>query len=153
MFLKLLEKLGRRRIVMDRVNDEPYLERYYLFLKDRKQFPFNIFLHKFLKSDPDDLHDHPWSYFTVILKGGYWEWQPVYSNGVKITEVAKWRGPGHFRLSSADSFHRIELDPGVECWTLFMPGPQQRDWGFATRKGWTQHEQYLNNRILNKGTQ
>lgn len=153
MFLKLLEKLGRRRIVMDRVNDEPYLERYYLFLKDRKQFPFNIFLHKFLKSDPDDLHDHPWPYFTVILKGGYWEWQPIYANGVKITEVAKWRGPGHFRYSPANSYHRIELDPGVECWTLFMPGPQQRDWGFATRKGWLQHEQYLNQRILNKGTQ
>ena len=69
MFLKLLEQLGRRHIVMDRVNNEPYLERYYLFLKDRKHFPFNVFLHKFLKSDPDDLHDHPWPYFTVILKG------------------------------------------------------------------------------------
>ncbi len=54
MLLKLLERLDRKRIVMDRVNDEPYLERYYLFLKDRKRFPFNVFLHKFLKSDPDD---------------------------------------------------------------------------------------------------
>ena len=50
LFLNLLERLGRKRIVMDRVNDEPYLERYYLFLKDRKWFPFNVFLHKFLKS-------------------------------------------------------------------------------------------------------
>jgi hypothetical protein len=56
---------------MDRQNDEPYLERYYLFLKDRKRFPFNVFLHKFLKSDPDDVHDHPWPYATIILKGGY----------------------------------------------------------------------------------
>ena len=50
MFLKLLEKLGRKRIVYDRVDNEPYLERYYLFLKDRTWFPFNVFLHKFLKS-------------------------------------------------------------------------------------------------------
>ena len=149
MFLKLLERLGRKRIVMDRVNNEPYLERYYLFLKDRKHFPFNVFLHKFLKSDPDDLHDHPWPYATVILKGGYWEWVPQFnSKGEKVGEIAKWRGPGHFRISSSKSFHRIELDPGIECWTLFMPGPQQRDWGFATRKGWVQHEQYLSHRVL-----
>ena len=32
-----------------------------IYFKDRKDFPFNIFLHKFLKSDPDDLHDHPWA--------------------------------------------------------------------------------------------
>lgn len=144
MFLKLLERLGRKRIVMDRVNNEPYLERYYLFLKDRKHFPFNVFLHKFLKSDPDDLHDHPWPYFTVILKGGYWEWVPEYdAAGRKIAEIAKWRAPGHFRLCNSKSLHRIELDPGIECWTLFMPGPQQRDWGFTTRKGWIQHEKYL----------
>ena len=145
--LNFLERHGRKRIVMDRVNDEPYLERYYLFLKDRQRFPFNVFLHKFLKSDPDDVHDHPWTYATVILKGGYWEWIPQFnSTGEKFNEVAKWRGPGHFRTCSANSYHRIELDPSVECWTLFMPGPQTRDWGFLTRQGWVQHEQYLDAR-------
>ena len=134
MILKLLERLGRRRIVMDRVNDEPYLERYYLFLKDRQRFPFNVFLHKFLKSDPDDLHDHPWPYATLILKGGYWETTP---------EGRFWRRPGHFRICTARSLHRIELDPSVECWTVFMPGPKQREWGFIKNGTWTQWEQYL----------
>lgn len=144
MFLKLLDKIGRKRIVMDRVNDEPYLERYYLFLKDRKRFPFNVFLHKFLKSDPDDLHDHPWPYATLILKGGYYEWVPQFnSKGEKIGEIGIWRSPGHFRISSAASYHRIELDPDVECWTLFMPGPQQKDWGFLSKGKWVQWEQYL----------
>ena len=54
MLLKLLDRLGRKRIVMDRVENEPYLERYYLFLRERNRFPFNVFLHKFLKSDPDE---------------------------------------------------------------------------------------------------
>lgn len=145
--LSFLERHGRRRIVMDRVNNEPYLERYYLFLKDRQRFPFNVFLHKFLKSDPDDVHDHPWPYATVILKGGYWEWIPQFdSTGEKCNEIAKWRSPGHFRVCSANSYHRIELDPTVECWTLFMPGPQTRDWGFLTQTGWVQHEQYLDAR-------
>jgi hypothetical protein len=147
MLLKLLDRLGRKRIVMDRVENEPYLERYYLFLRDRERFPFNIFLHKFLKSDPDDVHDHPWPYATVILKGGYWEWIPHFDTvGRKTGEYQVWRGPGHFRVSKANSFHRIELDPDITAWTLFMPGPKQRDWGFLVKNQWIQWEQYLKQR-------
>lgn len=147
MFLKLLDRLGRKRIVLDRVDNEPYLERYYLFLKDRERFPFNVFLHKFLKSDPDDVHDHPWPYATLILKGGYYEWLPQFDHqGRKIGELQVWRGPGHFRISRANSFHRIELDPGVTAWTLFMPGMKQRDWGFLVKNQWVQWEQYLKQR-------
>jgi hypothetical protein len=146
-FLNLLERMGRKRIVMDRESNEPYLERYYVFLKDRKIFPFNVFIHKFLKSDPDDVHDHPWPYATLILKGGYYEWLPQFDhNGCKIAEICVWRGPGHFRVCSANSFHRIELDPDVECWTMFMPGPQKREWGFLVNNNWIQHEKYLESR-------
>ena len=144
MLLNLLERMGRRRIVYDRVENEPYLERYYLFLRERERFPFNVFLHKFLKSDPDDVHDHPWPYFTVILKGGYYEWIPQFdSAGRKCGEIGHWRGPGHFRISSATSYHRIELDPDVTAWTLFCPGPKQRDWGFLVKNRWVQWQQYL----------
>ena len=147
MLLRLLERLGRKRIVMDRVENAPYLERYYLFLRERERFPFNVFLHKFLKSDPDDVHDHPWPYATLILKGGYWEWIPHFDTvGRKTGEYQVWRGPGHFRISKANSFHRIELDPDITAWTLFMPGPKQRDWGFLVRNKWVQWEQYLKQR-------
>jgi hypothetical protein len=147
MLLKLLDRLGRKRIVMDRVENEPYLERYYLFLRERNRFPFNVFLHKFLKSDPDDVHDHPWPYATLILKGGYWEWIPHFDTvGRKTGEYQVWRGPGHFRISKANSFHRIELDPDITAWTLFMPGPKQRDWGFLVKNKWIQWEQYLKQR-------
>ena len=146
-FLNLLERVGRKRIVMDRQSDEPYLERYYLFLKDRDRFPFNVFLHKFLKGDPDDVHDHPWPYATLILKGGYYEWLPQFdSKGNKIAEMCVWRGPGSFRVCRANSYHRIELDPSVTAWTLFMPGPKKRDWGFLVNNKWIQHEQYLKER-------
>jgi len=144
MLLNLLDKLGRRRIVMDRVNNEPYLERYYVFLKDRTWFPFNVFIHKFLKSDPDDVHDHPWPYATLILKGGYWEWIPQFNSlGQKVGEIATWRGAGHFRICKANSFHRIELDPNVTAWTLFMPGIKQREWGFLSKGRWIQWQKYL----------
>ena len=143
-FLNQLDRVGRKRIVLDRSSNEPYLERYYVFLKDREKFPFNIFIHKFLKSDPDDVHDHPWPYATLILKGGYWEWIPKFNDrGEKVSELAKWRGPGHFRTCKATSYHRIELDPDIECWTLFMPGPQKREWGFLKNNKWIHNEKYI----------
>lgn len=134
MFKKFMNWLGRHRVILDRTGNEPYLERYYLFLKDRQSFPFNVFLHKFLKSDPDDLHDHPWGYFTLILRGGYWETTP---------EGRFWRGPGHFRKSNSKSLHRIEIQPGVTAWTLFVPFSKERDWGFVKNNNWIQNEEYF----------
>ena len=136
--------MGRYRVIMDRQDNEPYLERYYLFLKDRKRFPFNVFLHKFLKGDPADVHDHPWPYATFILAGGYYEWIPQFDAQGRVScEVRKWRGPGHFRICGANSYHRIELKPGVTAWSLFMPGPQQQEWGFKYNNTWVQHEEYF----------
>ena len=129
---------------MDRQDNEPYLERYYLFLRDRKRFLFNVFLHKFLKGDPDDVHDHPWPYATLIIKGGYYEWIPQFNTeGIKTCEIRHWRGLGHFRICRSNSYHRIELHPGVTAWTLFMPGPKRRDWGFLVKNKWVQHEKYF----------
>ena len=145
---KLMQRLGRHRIILDRQSSEPLLERYYVFLKDRTWFPFNIFVHKFLKSDPDDVHDHPWPYATLILKGGYYEWIPQFDKqGNKFNEIAVWRGPGSFRVCGANSYHRIELDPSVTAWTLFMPGPQEKEWGFLVKNKWVHNEEYLEEKV------
>lgn len=147
-------KLDRKRFIYDRIDGKLYLTRYYIFLKERNHFPFNIFLHQFHKSDDLVLHDHPWPYATLILKGGYWEIIPAdcgpyrLDNG-SINTKKVWRAAGHFRMCSAESFHRVELDPSVECWTLFMPGKQKRDWGFDVKGQWIHHEQYLNKRYEN----
>jgi len=130
----LLSKLGRKRVILDRTGDKPYLERYYLFLKNRKKFPFNIFLHKFLQSDPDELHDHPWPYFSLILKGGYWETTPM---------GCFWRAPGYFQMCEPKSLHRIELKPNVPAWTLFIPGRKRREWGFIVNGKWMHHLKYF----------
>ena len=139
LFLSGLDKLGRKRIIKDRIDDEPYLERYYLFLKDRETFPFNIFLHKFLKSDDEELHDHPWNFTTVILSGGYWEHTP---NG------KTWYGPGTVLHKKATDLHRLELNAelGTNTWTLFIPGKKYREWGFQTVKGWVEEKKYLEER-------
>ena len=145
--LNWLEQHDRKRIIMDRTSQEPLLTRYYIFLKDRKWFPFNVFIHKFHKSDPDDVHDHPWPYATLILAGGYYEYVPEFnSKGEMIAEIKHWRKPGHFRTCSASSYHRIELDPNVTAWTMFMPGPQKREWGFLVKNKWIHNEHYLEER-------
>ena len=143
-FFSFLEKHDRKRIIMDRQCNEPLLTRYYLLLKDRKRFPFNAFLHKFHKGDPGDVHDHPWPYFALILAGGYYEWIPQFrDDGTMSCEIRKWRGPGHFRFCSSTSYHRIELKEGITPWTLFMPGPQRREWGFLVNNKWIHTDEYL----------
>ena len=141
LFTETLDSFGRKRIIKDRIDDEDYLERYYLFLKDIQTFPFNIFLHKFLKSDDEELHDHPWNFTTLILSCGYWEHTP---------EGKTWYGPGSVIRKKATDFHRLELDPakslGATTWTLFIPGKRYRKWGFQTKDGWVEENKYLEQR-------
>ena len=149
-FLNWLDSKGRKRVIMDRVDNEPYLERYYPLFNTRQHTGFNIYIHKFLKGDPDDVHDHPWSYATFILAGGYYEWVPVFNTlGEKINEIRYWRGPGHFRICRPDSYHRVELKEGVTAWTLFMPGPHKRQWGFLVDNKWIHNDNYLAGRKQN----
>lgn len=154
-FLHLLERAGRHRIIYDRSGKDPYMHRYYLIFKDKLQefdksrgLPFNAFLHHIVQSDEDDLHDHPWWYFTLILSGGYWEETP---------EGVFWRGPGHMRVSSPTSLHKLRLgDKDVGAWTLFVRGPKIRDWGFlrSTDGVWEHWRTYLASRYeKNKGTE
>ena len=113
---------SRKRLILDRGPSwpdydkaEPFMIRYYvLFRKRPKWFPFNILVHKILKEDRGDLHDHYWSYITIILKGGYWE----------TTNKGKfWRSPGYIGFRSADHLHRVDLKPNTNTMTLFIPGP------------------------------
>ena len=113
---------SRKRLILDRGPSwpdydkaEPFMIRYYvLFRKRPKWFPFNILVHKILKEDRGDLHDHYWSYITIILKGGYWE----------TTNKGKfWRPPGYIGFRSADHLHRVDLKPNTNTMTLFIPGP------------------------------
>jgi len=154
IFAKVMDKLGRRRVITERDSDVPYLIRYYLFLKNRKHFPFNITLHKVLVSDEPTLHDHPWGYATLILKGGYWEWIPLKSKeGNVVGSTRVWRGPGHFRIRNADDLHWLELEKDedgneIPCWSLFFMGKKVKEWGFMDHvkyEGyrWIHNEQYL----------
>jgi hypothetical protein len=109
-------------------------------------------LHRIVKSDDPILHDHPWPYFTIILKGGYHEHTPLYDdNGKIIGEISKWHGPGSVIYRKANEFHWLELDKKIgSATTLFFMGPQKREWGFLIHKKknkpeWVQWKNYLDN--------
>lgn len=134
-FLNWLEKHGRCRVIYDRQSDEPYLIRYYLLFKDRPSwFPFNITLHKICKSDIPVLHDHPWGYIAIILKGGYIEHVP----GDRFC-----RGPGSIRFRTAEDLHWLELVNDIPSWSLFFMGKRSREWGFLKDGEWIDHETFL----------
>ena len=78
MFLKFLDKIGRKKVVLDRGPShpkyheaKPWMNRYYLIFRHRpKWFPFNILIHEMLADDHGEgVHNHTFPYITIILRG------------------------------------------------------------------------------------
>ena len=100
---------------------------------------FSVKLHKILGSDEDRyLHDHPWHYVSLILRGSYHEERDK-GSGV--------RRPGHLLLRKATRPHRLTLlTPYV--WTLFLTSGRGRIWGFHTENGWIPHYELDNGDVI-----
>ncbi len=123
MFLILLEKLGRKRLLLDRgpahpefYKAKPWMNRYYVLFKKRpKWFPFNIIIHEMLDNDHGDgVHNHMCPYITIVLRDGYWE---------TLSDGRHWRSTGYIGFRSADNLHRVDLKTGTKPLTIFIPGP------------------------------
>jgi hypothetical protein len=105
--------------------DRPYLKRWWIVPFNRL---FKVYLHQFLRSDDDRaLHDHPWFNISILLRGSYIEHTP---NG------AHRRRAGDIVVRPARAAHRIELIEDAPVWTLFITGPNVRQWGFYCPNGW-----------------
>jgi hypothetical protein len=117
-------------------NQQPYLERYHLL---RLPFGIHIYLHRFVASDPGRaLHNHPWrSALSVVLSGEYQETRLGGSNTDFQLET-RHIGAGRFNYISGKIYHRINLAPGEQAWTLFIHTASHRSWGFLD----TQHRKF-----------
>ncbi len=107
----------RRRTIMScQRKNGPLLVRYFLF---RTRW-ISVYLHHLIGSDEDRaLHDHPWSFVTFLLTGGYWE----------ITPAGRfWRHWLSVLYRPAEWSHRLELTRPV--WTLVFRWSRRREWGF-----------------------
>lgn len=68
--VKRCEKNNRIFYITGGVNGQTvYLVRYIVF----KSKYMCVYIHRFLRSDADDPHDHPWNFFTYVISGGYKE--------------------------------------------------------------------------------
>lgn len=109
--------------------DNPYLMRWFVIPRN---YIFNIYLHRFLRSDDDRaLHDHPWFNFSLLLWGEYTE-HTIPAGGVQRRIIYR---AGDLKFRSAWYAHRVELHAGP-CWSLFVTGPRLRHWGFHCPAGW-----------------
>jgi hypothetical protein len=118
-------------------HDDPYMLRWYLIPRNRR---LNIYLHKFLRDDEDRaLHDHPWWFVSLMLKGRYIEITPDGTN---------FRGPFSIAFRRATHQHRVVLygDPLGQkdpCWTLIVTGRKKRTWGFWCPKGFVPWHKFV----------
>ena len=106
----------------------PLLTRYYLILTRRGA----VYLHHLHASDEDRaLHDHPWSFVTWLIGGGYYEHTPAGRCWRRRFSVL-WR-PAEYR-------HRLVLTRPT--WTLVVRFRRRRAWGFWLPSGWLHSKAY-----------
>jgi hypothetical protein len=127
---------ARRPDVLIGKPDDTYMERWWVIPRNRF---FNVYLHHFLRSDDDRaLHDHPWLNASILLYGRYTE-HTVAAGGV---HHRKEYGAGNIKLRGPRYAHRVELTHGP-CWSLFITGPNVREWGFHCPQGWRPWQQFV----------
>lgn len=141
--LRLIDRIARERADIGRP-EGLYLTRWVL-LGSRYGPPGSraVFLHRFHRSDPDHLHDHPWGFVSVILAGGYWEHTPADPKNPAGPTRRRWYSPGRILVRPADWRHRIELAPGRKCWTLIFRGVKLKEWGFFCPNGYIDWRKYV----------
>jgi hypothetical protein len=98
--------------------------------------PFSIRIHHIKRPDDGrDLHDHPFDYRTIILKGWYDE--------CDIFGRSNIRSAGETVSARAQTFHRISAMPAAGVWTLFIMGPRINSWGFLVGGRKIYYKHYL----------
>ena len=119
-----------------------------------QQFGIAIRVHHILRSDDARaFHDHPWWYATCILRGGYREVIPTFKSGVYSGNVRRGHGAGRVLFRRAESWHRLELEPGETAWTLFITGSYRNAWGFLVQPNFKMPWRDYAAKFLSKGGQ
>lgn len=94
---------------------------------------FAIDFHWLHHPDPEPfLHDHPVSFLSIILWGGYDE--------LRLGRVVRRSWFNYIRASLADSHTIMAVRP--HTLTLCLMGPKVREWGFHTPHGWIYWRDY-----------
>lgn len=121
---------------------DPYLDRLRII-----QTPLgSVYLHHIHRPDNDrDPHDHPWSFASLVIAGGYTElsWPDKRRAGqVSTREHRRW------------SLHRMgrqaaHVITGIDgpLWTLVITGPRRGEWGFWHLGGFTPWREHTGEQV------
>lgn len=120
--------------------DNPYLYRWNIIPRNRL---FGIYLHKFMRDDDDRaLHDHPWSFLSIMLRGQYVEFTDKGSVLRTAGSIAFRRGTHKHRIVLPREIVDGIRKP-VPCWTIIIKGPVYRKWGFWCPKGFVHWKDFV----------
>lgn len=108
-----------------------------------------IMLHCHHGPDPGRvLHDHPWPFASLILRGGYVEEVADARDAPALAQMAEnhpapgryygsrhWRRRGSLHAIPITAAHRIVMLLHNPTWTLVLHGRRRRGWGFYRSGG------------------
>ena len=108
-----------------------------------------VYIHRFMRSDADDPHDHPWDFWTYVISGGYTEVRYDRSNPIVTIDKGNFvfdklwrrteniRRPGSFAKIRANDIHQVVVDKARDMenildapYTICYMKPRIREWGF-----------------------
>lgn len=114
-----------------------YMRRFYL---TPTVFGYQLRLHHILLSDPEiDPHDHPYNFWSWIIKGKYIEQTYVVNHDAHIS-FSKNRKRWSLVRRPAETIHRLILSS--DAWTVVLAGPTRREWGYHTANGFVPNKEY-----------
>jgi len=127
IFLRWMDIRSQKDQGNSSMDDPVYLRRLYLV---RTPW-FSIMLHRILRPDPRHMHDHPWNFLALVLRGFYQE-----QRGWRIYRCRWWN------FCRAEGAHKI-VYASPTCTTLVFTGKARRGWGFHTETGWVDWRTYI----------
>lgn len=120
-----------------------------------------VYVHNLAGPDPGiDVHDHPWQFVTLIVRGGYteeWceardaqEWartgeifdrtRPAGTARYPRGERRTWRRWSIHAMPFGVAHRITATEPGT--WTVVLRGRKARPWGFFLPTGWVDQRRY-----------
>lgn len=147
----------------------PYMDRFWLLrigragVDDRGQPKpwIGVRVHHIRSGDDGRVfHDHPWAFFSWILRGGYFEERPYAGPLPAVADAvpsaiatepysSTWYGPGSLLFRRARDWHRLRLPETLlrnGTWTLVVTLPPRQAWGFRVRGQKVGHREYFRSR-------
>ena len=103
-----------------------------------------LYLHRMDAPDSrPTLHDHPWRFLSLVLRGGYVE-RRLNPGTMEVDESHTIRRVNRMRTSDAHAIIKLDRTP---TWTLLLVGARLRTWGYweptaAANWQWTEFSKH-----------